>query len=75
MNRKTDPGNVRPIRGGRYFKLHDFWFFATREGATIGPYDTREQAVMGTMEFIRYIQNAPAAALKLLVREPVRLSA
>lgn len=75
MYRKTDADNVRPIRGGRYFKLHDFWFFATREGATVGPYDTREQAMLGTMEYVRYIQRAPAAALKLLIREDIRLSA
>lgn len=69
MRRQSDTTSGPIYRGGRYFKLHDYWFFATREGATVGPYDTREGAVQGTNDYIQFIQQAPASVMKVLHRE------
>lgn len=55
------------MRSERYFKLYDYWYFATREGAMLGPFDTREQALRATRDYIEFMQKeAPNAALQML---------
>lgn len=56
-----------PIRSDRYFKLHNFWFFATREGASVGPFDSKEGAVNAVVDFIEFAQKAPAETLEFFV--------
>jgi hypothetical protein len=75
MFRKDDNIRRLPVRGERYFKLHDFWYFATREGAMLGPYDSKEQAERATRDFIEFVQSAPPAAFRLLEVDHYRLSA
>lgn len=69
MLRRTDNESGFKVRGDRYFKLHDYWFFGTREGATVGPYDTKEHALKGTREYIEFIERAPQSVFKILYRE------
>jgi Domain of unknown function (DUF6316) len=55
------------MRSDRYFKLHNFWFFATREGAAVGPFDSKEGAVSAAVDFIEFAQKAPAETLEFFV--------
>ena len=55
-------GNV-PFRSGRYFKLNNFWFFTTREGTSVGPYDSMPCAEKGAEDYIHFIKEAGPAAV------------
>ena len=57
-------GQPAPIRSDRFFKLHNFWFFATREGASVGPFDSKEGAVSAVADFIEFAQKADAETLE-----------
>jgi hypothetical protein len=69
MNRKGESNSLFRVRGERYFKLYDYWFFGTREGATVGPFDSRELAIQGTRDYIEFITSAPDSVMKVLYRE------
>ena len=56
-----------PIRSDRYFKLHNFWFFATREGAAVGPFDSKACAVNAVVDFIEFAKKADAETLEFFV--------
>ncbi|MBQ0713407.1 MAG: hypothetical protein KBT53_10640 [Porticoccus sp.] len=56
-----------PIRSDRYFKLHNFWFFATREGAAVGPFDSKEGAVNAVVDFIEFAKKADPETLEFFV--------
>ena len=43
-----------PIRSDRFFKLNHHWFFATREGATVGPFDSMVHAEEGANDYIEF---------------------
>ena len=49
----------------------DGWYFSTREGRAMGPFDYREEAEQGLADFIEFIQLAP---LKTLVTLTDRLT-
>jgi len=55
-----------PVRSDRYFKLADYWYFTTREGATLGPYDSKDQAQLAADDYIQFVNKATPAMLKLL---------
>jgi len=44
MKRKSDEKDLTVFRTDRYFLSDGKWFFTTREGANVGPFDTREDA-------------------------------
>ncbi len=56
MNRSGESGTV-PVRQQRFFKQHDYWYYRTREGIDIGPFDTQDEAQRGVQEFIDYVVN------------------
>ncbi len=56
-----------PIRSDRFFKLHNFWFFATREGASVGPFDSKACAIKAVEDFIEFAQKADAETLEFFV--------
>jgi uncharacterized protein DUF6316 len=56
-----------PHRGDRFFKLSNNWYFTTREGFSMGPYDSHELAQKGTGDYIAFVHNAAPHVLKLLV--------
>lgn len=56
------------LQSSRFFKLYNYWYFATREGATLGPFDTREQAAVATEDYIGFVEDAPLAAIEMLQR-------
>jgi hypothetical protein len=56
-----------PHRGNRFFKLGDNWYFTTREGFSMGPYDSHELADKGTEDYLAFVSRADPKILKLLV--------
>lgn len=59
-------GSRLPSRGSRFFKLGDSWYFSTREGFSMGPYDSRELAGKGAEDYLAFASRADARVLKLL---------
>ena len=53
-NRNGENGAV-PERHARFIEKNDYWYYTTREGIDIGPFDNREEAINGVTEFIDYI--------------------
>jgi hypothetical protein len=53
-------------RAERFYKLHHFWFFTTREGASIGPFDSKACAEVGVAEYISFVKSAPQDVLELI---------
>ncbi|WP_438951136.1 DUF6316 family protein [Porticoccus sp.] len=63
--RKVEDGSEKPlIRSDRFFKLHNFWFFATREGAAVGPFDSKEGAVQAVADYIEFAKKADDETLR-----------
>ena len=63
--RKAEDGSQKPlIRSDRFFKLHNFWFFATREGAAVGPFDSKEGAVQAVADYIEFAKKADEETLQ-----------
>ena len=49
------------MRTDRYFSVASDWYFSTREGSCIGPYESKREAEAGLKDFIDF----------LIVAEPV----
>ncbi len=64
-NRQGESG-VTPIRQERVFKKDAYWYFKTREGATIGPFDSRDDALECVAEFVEFIGSANPKVLQTL---------
>ncbi len=47
-----------PVRKERVFRQGEEWFFQTREGAAIGPYNSENAAAKGLANFIDFVQLA-----------------
>ncbi len=62
----SESASTAPLRSNRYFKLSDYWYFITREGATLGPYDSKDQAKDAVADYIQFVNQATPAMLKLL---------
>jgi len=68
MLREGESVSSIPIRGDRFFNLHNYWFFATREGAAVGPYDTKEHAIQGAQSFIEFARQADNSTMQLFTQ-------
>ena len=53
-NRNGEKGKI-PQRQERFFQTEDYWYYTTREGVDIGPFDSIEDAYHGAEEFIDFI--------------------
>jgi hypothetical protein len=47
-----------PLRTDRFFAVYTTWYFTTREGASIGPFETKQEAQVGLLDFIEFIHKA-----------------
>lgn len=47
-----------PMRADRFFAVNNAWYFATREGASIGPFETKNEAQQGLLDFLDFIKLA-----------------
>ena len=64
-NRQGEAGPV-PVRSDRFFAAQGQWYFATREGAPIGPFEDKEEARQGLDDFIEFMQLAEPKTLSRL---------
>lgn len=67
QNRQGETGAV-PNRSDRFYSLENLWFFATREGAAIGPFETHEAALLGLTDFLEFLNLAAPKTKKQLVK-------
>jgi hypothetical protein len=65
--RDGEQGHV-PERSGRFLKKAGYWYYHTREGVDIGPFDTRHDAEVGVGEFIDFICASAPGAAKIIER-------
>ncbi len=56
MRRNGENGPLPP-RLSRYFEQHNYWYYRTREGIDIGPFDSLDAAKLGAAAFIDYVVN------------------
>jgi len=54
LNRTGEQGKL-PERNDRYCMKDEYWYYTTREGVDIGPFDTLDDATVGANEFIDFI--------------------
>ncbi|WP_188150793.1 DUF6316 family protein [Teredinibacter waterburyi] len=67
MNRTGEDGNL-PNRSKRFFQKGEYWYYTTREGVDIGPFDTAHEAELGVSDFIDFIIHAEPAVAETLAR-------
>lgn len=53
-------------RSSRVYEEDGGWYFTTREGKPMGPFDSESEAKQGLTDFIEFIQLAPLDALASL---------
>ena len=66
-NRNGEKGKI-PERHERFFQTEDYWYYTTREGVDIGPFDSLEDACHGANEFIDFICGAEPAFSRTLAQ-------
>lgn len=66
-NRTGEQGSI-PERQDRIFQKADYWYYKTREGVDIGPFDTRTDAESGANEFISFIATADSTMIETLAQ-------
>ena len=49
-----------PTRSSRFYKRGKYWYFRTREGAPIGPFDRLSEAIAWSNDYIEYLRHAPS---------------
>ena len=55
MNQRIGEKGALPERRERFFQRQAYWYYSTREGVDIGPYDSKGGAVKGCEQFIEYL--------------------
>ncbi len=65
MNRYGEDGDC-PQRQKRFFERDGYWYYATREGIDIGPFDSQSEAEAGAISFIDFILHAEPNVLQSL---------
>lgn len=64
-HRLGEKGNI-PERKARYVQKDGYWYYTTREGVDIGPFDSREDAETGVGEFIDFINASDPEGSEML---------
>ena len=62
--RSGDAGPV-PTRSDRVFQKNEYFYYRTREGIDIGPFDSMKDAERGVRDFIDFMQTEPQSAQTL----------
>jgi Domain of unknown function (DUF6316) len=52
------------IRSERLFMQQGYWYFKTREGFSIGPFDNTEGANQGVHDFLDFVDNTEPCMIK-----------
>lgn len=66
--RRAGEMGYTPIRSDRFFAAQGAWFFSTREGAPVGPYEDKHEAEQGLKDFIEFMSLAEPKTLSKLYR-------
>lgn len=53
-------------RSTRFFQIESYWYYNTREGVAIGPFDTQSEAETGVSDFIDFIIHADSSVSETL---------
>lgn len=53
-----------PTRSDRLFAQDGYWYFRTREGLNIGPFDNAQEAEQGVSDFMDFVNNAEPSMIK-----------
>ncbi len=64
--RAGETGSTLPVRSERFFAAQGEWFFSTREGAPIGPFGDKKEAIKGLNDFIEFMSLAEPKTLTRL---------
>jgi hypothetical protein len=67
MNRTGEKSEV-PVRQKRFFEKSGYWYYSTREGVDIGPFDSLLEAQRGVSDFIDFIVHAEPETIASLER-------
>jgi len=69
MNRISDTNAEFPNRdSSRFFQSEGYWYYNTREGVAIGPFDSISEAETGVSDFIDFIQHAEPSISETLAK-------
>ncbi len=55
IDTRTGEQQNPPSRRERFFQQDSYWYYTTREGVDIGPFDHKEDAVEGCADFLDFI--------------------
>ncbi len=68
LNRKgeSEASSERSERSERIFIQRNYWYFRTREGMDIGPYDSQTDAISGISSFIEFLSTAERKVVERL---------
>jgi hypothetical protein len=66
INRKGEDSHP-PLRSSRIFSMESVWYFSTREGVDVGPFNSQYEANSNLKNFIEFIQLANKKTLKLFL--------
>jgi Domain of unknown function (DUF6316) len=64
MNRKNETDKVW-FRGNRCFSADGGWFISTREGVDIGPFESRQTALMTVPRYVNSVTKSTVAESKM----------
>ena len=64
-NRLGEAGKV-PVRADRFFAAQGEWYFTTREGTPMGPFEDKQEAKNGLQDFIEFMNLAEPKTLSRL---------
>lgn len=67
MNRNGEEGTL-PSRSNRFFDRDGYWYYATREGIDIGPFDSISEAEAGATAFVDFMLHAEPEVLQSINR-------
>lgn len=65
-NRAGEISDDLPPRRNRFFVVGGDWYFKTREGAPMGPFDDRREAEQGLYDFLEFMTLAEPKTLSRL---------
>lgn len=61
-NQRTGELGNAPSRSDRIFQKNEYFYYRTREGIDIGPFDSAEDASRGVQDFMEFLQADPHSA-------------
>lgn len=65
VNRVGEHGDI-PNRHGRLLEKDGYWYYTTREGVDIGPFDSAADAEVGVSDFIDFISASEPRVVDVL---------